>query len=166
MSRIDKRRGPRVRLPARMRQLARRLPWLRWALFAAAGFVAFLVDMIVLGIAVYGLGVLPARARVVSILAAASVAWYGNRRFTFADTSTRRRWAQWLRYLAVNCVNMAINYGSYAVLVVHTDVGGEHPLLAVLPGALAGLWVNYLLASRLVFAQAAAKPLLRLSQDR
>lgn len=141
----------RLHWRGRLRRWSRRAPWLRWALFAAAGLVAFGVDMSVLAALVYGLDVLPAHARLVSILAAASAAWYCNRRFTFADTSVRRRWAQWLRYLAVNTVNVVINYGSYAGLVMWTDLGREHPLLAVLPGALAGLWVNYLLASRLVF---------------
>lgn len=154
MNRLDDTRKTRARFPARLRQLARRLPWLRWILFAAAGFLAFIVDMTVLAIAVYGLGVGPALARIPSILAAASAAWYCNRRFTFADTSSRRRWAQWLRYLGVNCVNMTINYASYALLVVHTAFGREHPLLAVWPGAIVGLWVNYLLASRLVFVDA------------
>ena len=62
------------------------------------------------------------------------------------------------KMLVINMVNVAINYGSYAGLVLHTDVGATHPLLTVVPGALAGLCVNYLLASRWVF-ETPAQPL-------
>lgn len=123
----------------------------RWLTFCAAGLVAFGVDMSVLGALVHGLGVGPARARLVSIPLAASTAWFINRRLTFASGDNPARWRQWLRYLAVNMVNVTVNYGCYLGLVSLTAAGAAHPLASVVPGALIGLWINYRLAGRWVF---------------
>lgn len=123
----------------------------RWLAFGAAGLMAFGVDMGVLGVLVHGLGMAPLRGRLVSIPLAASTAWFMNRRFTFVSGDERARWQQWLRYLAVNMVNVVVNYGCYLGLVSATAIGAAHPLASVVPGALVGLWGNYLLAGRWVF---------------
>ncbi|WP_109993182.1 GtrA family protein [Salinisphaera sp. LB1] len=123
----------------------------RWLSFALAGLTAFGVDMSVLGMLVHGLEMAPLRARLISIPLAASTAWLINRRFTFVSGDDRARWHQWLRYLAVNTVNVIVNYGCYLGLVSATAIGAAHPLLSVVPGALVGLWGNYLLAGRWVF---------------
>ncbi len=123
----------------------------RWLSFAAAGLVAFAVDMGVLGVLVHGLGMVALRARLISIPLAASTAWLINRRFTFVSGDDRARWHQWLRYLAVNTINVSVNYGCYVALVSTTRLGAAHPLASVAPGALLGLWGNYLLAGRWVF---------------
>ncbi|MGB7755128.1 MAG: GtrA family protein [Salinisphaera sp.] len=123
----------------------------RWLSFGAAGMVAFGVDMGVLGVLVHGLGMVALRARLISIPMAASTAWMINRRFTFVSGDDRARWHQWLRYLAVNTINVSVNYGGYVGLVSATAIGAAHPLISVVPGALLGLWGNYLLAGRWVF---------------
>ncbi|MES1953954.1 GtrA family protein [Salinisphaera hydrothermalis] len=123
----------------------------RWLAFGAAGLIAFGVDMGALGALVHGLGMAPVKARLISIPLAASTAWLINRRFTFASGDDRARWHQWLRYLAVNTINVTVNFGCYLALVSATAVGAAHPLISVVPGALLGLAINYRLAGRWVF---------------
>ncbi|RJS93285.1 GtrA family protein [Salinisphaera sp. Q1T1-3] len=130
-------------------RLARRIH--RPALFAAVGGVAFGVDMTVLGGLVHGLGLAPAIARGLSILAALSVAWYINRRVTFAAAGGGGHLGEWLSYLAVNALGMGLNYGIYVAIVSLTRLGAAHPLLSVVPGGVLALGVNYGLASRLIF---------------
>lgn len=131
--------------------LRARMPWL---LFAAVGGIAFGVDMVVLAVGVYGLGLAPAHARLISIPIAASAAWIINRRITFPGQRRTRRLFEWLRYLLANTGNLAINYGGYAAIVTFTAVGAAHPLISIIPGAFTGLCLNYWLASRWVFNRA------------
>ena len=62
------------------------------------------------------------------------------------------RGAQWARYVVAMTAGAAVNYAVYA-LVLH--VLGQRALIApvaVAAGSLAGLGLNFLTASRLVFA--------------
>lgn len=123
----------------------------RWALFGTVGAVAFVVDMSVLGLGVYGFGLAPGHARLLSIPAATTLAWYLNRRLTFRRRGHAGPAREWLRYMTASTGNLAVNYFGYLALVSCTRVGAAHPLFSVLPGALAGLALNYWLVSRWVF---------------
>ena len=128
----------------------------RFLRFALVGTLGFAVDAGVLalllasGIAGFHTG------RCLSFLAAASFTWALNRRFTFADPggagASGTRGGQWARYVAAMTAGAALNYAVYA-LVLH--VLGYSVLLAplaVAAGSIAGLGLNFLSASRLVFA--------------
>lgn len=128
----------------------------RFLRFALVGTLGFAVDAGVLalllasGIAGFHTG------RCLSFLAAASFTWALNRRFTFADPEGKggsgTRGGQWARYVAAMTAGAALNYAVYA-LVLH--VLGYSVLLAplaVAAGSIAGLGLNFLSASRLVFA--------------
>lgn len=123
--------------------------------FGIVGVAGFAVDASVLAAALtLGAGVY--RGRVLSYVAAASCTWALNRRWTFRDR-TSGRVGQWARFLAVNALGGAVNYGVYALLV-HLHGGGSvaFPVFAVAVGSLCGLVFNFLLSKRLVFRQGTA----------
>jgi putative flippase GtrA len=59
--------------------------------------------------------------------------------------------AQWGRFLLVNLVGFAANYGTYAALLGTSPVVARHPVLGVAAGSLAGMMLNFALSRRLVF---------------
>ena len=120
--------------------------------FAAVGTVAFVVDTMVLYLALWvGLGLYA--GRVVSYLAAATFTWYGNRHITFVDArarARRRSAAEWLRFLLTNLVGGASTMRcTRGWSVIRTRA--EYPVLGVAAGAIAGLSVNFTLSKLLVF---------------
>jgi putative flippase GtrA len=120
--------------------------------FGAVGTAAFVVDTIVLYLALWaGLGFYA--GRVVSYLAAATFTWYGNRSITF-ETHARGApaiAAEWFKFLLTNLVGGAVNYAVYAALVSHSDFVRVYPVLGVAAGSLAGLSVNFTLSKFVVF---------------
>lgn len=119
--------------------------------FCVVGAVGFLVDIAVLYLLAPLLGWYFARAG--SFLAAASVTWWLNRRFTFALRRAHARqpvWLEYLQYLASMLVGGAVNYLVYASVIygVHLVFA---PVLGVSLGSVAGLIFNYLAARHFVF---------------
>lgn len=121
--------------------------------FTAVGAAAFLVDAGV----VEALTKLAAwnlyGARVVSYLAAATFAWWLNRRFTFgaSDDPMHREWA---KYLAANVAGGLVNYATYALLVFVSDGVRAWPWIGVAAGSAAGLLVNFAANKWYVFKRA------------
>lgn len=117
--------------------------------FAVVGAIGFVVDLGVLYLVAPALGWYG--GRVLSFLAAATVTWALNRRFTFAGrhsgASIRR---EYLRYLLTMLGGALVNYGAY-VLTLHWLGGPLAPALGVALGSGAGLAVNFLTARFLVF---------------
>jgi putative flippase GtrA len=117
--------------------------------FAVVGAIGFVVDLGVLYLVAPALGWYG--GRVLSFLAAATVTWALNRRFTFAGrysgASIRR---EYLRYLLTMLGGALVNYGAY-VLTLHWLGGPLAPALGVALGSCAGLAVNFLTARFLVF---------------
>ena len=118
--------------------------------FALVGGLAALVDMAVVealvatGGGLYG-------SRVVSYLAAATVAWWLNRRFTFYHRRSRGIAREWGRYLLANLVGGVVNYAVYAALVSSFQTFARYPFLAVAVGSLAGMLINFAMSQRFVF---------------
>jgi putative flippase GtrA len=119
--------------------------------FGVVGTVGFLVDSAVL-LAMMAAGLGPYGGRVVSYIAAASATFALNRAWTFR---TARRDApvasQWGRFLALNLVGFAANYGSYAALIATLPLVAAYPVLGVAAGSLAGMFINFGLSRRFVF---------------
>jgi putative flippase GtrA len=130
---------------------ARAATALQFLRFGVVGTIGFVVDTAVLyaGLAL-GLGLYWGRA--VSYVAAASGNWLLNRVWTFRGQGEGPMARQWARFLAVNLVGFACNYGTYALLVGFVPVVAAHPVLGVAAGSLAGMFVNFFLSRRLVFA--------------
>jgi len=124
----------------------------RFLRFCVAGTVGFVIDAGVLQALVGGLGMDPYVARVFSFLAAATTTWWINRRYTFETRAEVTR-SEWMKYVTLMLGGAAVNYGAYAVCIAFWGFARAHLWLAVAIGSVAGLGVNYLTSSRLVFRQ-------------
>ena len=126
-------------------KISRSLGW-----FVVAGSLAFLIDTGVLALLSNSLGVYG--ARIVSFWLAATLTWLINRHLSFAGRRpTASIIREYLQYLALmlggGCVNLAV-YSILAWRFAHT------PLLLILyvaAGTLAGMCINYLGMSRLLY---------------
>lgn len=116
--------------------------------FVVVGSLGFLVDAGVLQVLIFALGTNPYLARIFSFLGAASTTWWLNRHYTFSvrHAPSQREWG---RYLSLMILGAAINYGAYALCLVHIPRVSAQPWLGVAAGSLAGLWVNFLTSRRL-----------------
>jgi len=119
--------------------------------FGVVGTVGFLVDSAVL-LSMMALGLGPYGGRVVSYLAAASTTFALNRAWTFRDAGRERPVAtQWGRFILVNLVGFAANYGTYAALIATSSLVAENLVLGVAAGSIAGMFINFGLSRRFVF---------------
>lgn len=136
--------------------------WRQFFRYGLVGIVGFAVDASTLAIMLAaGAGALDGRA--VSYVVAGSCTWVLNRRWTFHDRSDRRA-RQWGRFLAVNTLGGAVNYGVYAFLVLHWhDSSTMFPIFAVAVGSLCGYVINFLLSKHVVFATTKTATNLRAS---
>lgn len=118
--------------------------------FCIVGAVAFVVDAGVVQTLVGWQGANPYLARVVSYLCAATTAWWLNRHYTFGagDDPMHHEWA---RYMVVNVGGGAVNYATYAALVMAFEIVRTQPWLGVAVGSVAGLVVNFGFNKWLVF---------------
>lgn len=122
----------------------------KFMLFAIAGGAGFVVDTAIL----YALkGVLgPYGARAISFVCAVATTWAINRSFAFKGQSANLPvWREFLHYFAAMILGGAVNYGVYAVLVALIPLVASQPVLGVAAGVAAGMFVNFLLADKLVF---------------
>ena len=119
--------------------------------FGVVGTVGFLVDSaVLLGMMALGLG--PYGGRVVSYLVAASTTFALNRAWTFRSTARDAPVAaQWGRFVALNMVGFAANYGTYAALIATMPLVAAYPVLGVAAGSVAGMFINFGLSRRYVF---------------
>jgi len=114
------------------------------------GVVAFLVNASLVELLAQALGC--AGAQIIAFPAAATTAWWLNRRYTFgaSDLALSR---EWLRYIAANAVGWLLNNATYGVMVFNLQLAQSHPFIAVAAGSLAGLTANFALSRRFVFRQ-------------
>jgi putative flippase GtrA len=124
--------------------------------FGIVGTLGFLVDWGTLELMLM-LGTGPYMGRVVSYVTAATSTFALNRAWTFRSrnaitTGKRSLGVQWGRFLTVNLVGFAANYGTYAALVASVALVEQHPVLGVAAGSLAGMFLNFGLSRRFVFS--------------
>jgi len=122
--------------------------------FGVIGCIGFLVDTLVLYIAIF-LGSGLYWGRVLSYLAAVTVTWALNRRFTFAQRNGGNALSEWAKFSVSQLSGATINLGAYAALVHASRYCAEHPVVAVGVGSIAGMTINYVVAHRYVFRPAA-----------
>ena len=126
--------------------------------FCAIGTLGFLVDLAVLYALAPLLGWMG--GRVASFLAAATLTWWFNRRFTFGAGAAPHKGStasQLARYLLLMLGGAAVNYGAYAATLLMVE-HPHAPALGVAIGSIAGLGINFLSARFLVFRRAAKRP--------
>ena len=117
--------------------------------FGTVGFGGFLVDTAVVyglrsRLGLYGAGL-------VSFVAAASFTWAVNRIWTFRGRGSGALWRQWLHFMAANALGFTLNRGAYFALVALVPLCTTYPVLAILAGVAAGMFVNFHLSRKLVF---------------
>ncbi|WP_211844572.1 GtrA family protein [Neoroseomonas eburnea] len=119
--------------------------------FGIVGTIGFVVDTAVLyGALALGGGLYLGRA--ISYVSAATTTWGLNRVWTFRGRGSGPVHRQWALFLVVNLVGFALNYGTYALLVSLVPLVAAHPVLGVAAGSIAGMFTNFALSRRLVFA--------------
>ncbi len=119
--------------------------------FGVVGVAGFLVDAGVLTAMLWA-GIGPYAGRVVSYLAAASTTFALNRAWTFRSAARDAPVAaQWGRFVLLNLIGFAANYGTYAALIAGTETVAAHPVIGVAAGSLAGMFLNFGLSRRYVF---------------
>ncbi|MCG7588461.1 GtrA family protein, partial [Photobacterium sp. OFAV2-7] len=127
--------------------------------------LGFIVDVSAMTLLSVVLQVIPARAG--AFWVAASFTWWCNRQFTFKEANKSAPLRQWFRFLLTACVGFIPNWGCYWALIRWVDdawitqLVGESglyfwPLVAMIPGILLGMVVNFSLASRWVYRPALA----------
>lgn len=122
--------------------------------FAAVGVIGFLVDATVVYLCVYGLGLGVISGRLVSFAVAVTVTWLLNRTFTF-DKSAHASWmGEWMSFVAANSLGFLVNYLTYLLTLKLLPDMLVSLLLAVAAGSISGLFVNFFLSKRYVFAGA------------
>lgn len=128
---------------------------LQFVRFGTVGAAGFVVDTATL-YAMLALGLGPYAGRAVSYIAAASFTWGANRVWTFRrEAAGTAAAAQWGRFVLLNLVGFALNYGTYAALVASVPVVSANPVIGVAAGSLAGMFANFALSRRYVFRAAA-----------
>lgn len=133
------------------------LPSRQFVRFGMVGVAGFVVDASVLHLVMRYLGAGHYVGRVISFLAAATVTWGLNRRFTFKDRTALPATTEWARFVAANSVGGVLNYAVYSLLVAMVPTVRAFPTLGVAAGSLAGLVANFALSKRLVFVPAARR---------
>jgi putative flippase GtrA len=137
-------------MPASLRESpARLIMAVQFIRFGIVGIFGLMVDTA----AVYGLrhalGLYG--AGLVAYLFAASSNWVFNRAWTFRGKGSGSAHRQWALFLLTNLAGFVLNRGTYAALVTFVPVAAEQPVIATAAGAIAGLFVNFDLARRVVF---------------
>ncbi len=125
--------------------------------FCAVGTVGFIVDAGVLQILAVLLGMNPYSSRVISFLAAATVTWLLNRRYTFSADQDARLHREWARYISINAFGGGLNYLTYALCVSRFALVHRYLFLGVAAGSAVGLLVNYTASKYLEFGSAGRK---------
>ena len=110
--------------------------------FCIAGAAAFVVDAGIAQALVSLAGWNAYAASGLSYLAAATAAWWLNRRFTFgASPAPAHR--EWATYLVVNASGGAVNVVVRYALIGAFDAVRAWPWIGVAAGSVAGLLVNF-----------------------
>lgn len=122
--------------------------------FCLAGCLGFLVDCSVLYLAAGPLRMGPYGGRIVSYLAAATVTWRLNRRYTFAAPARARpAYTEWLAYLYANALGGTANYLTYLLCIDNTGLARRHLVIGVAAGSIVGLACNFSASKWWVFAR-------------
>lgn len=122
--------------------------FLRFGTVGAAGFVVDTAMVYALrdSVGLYGAGV-------AAYLLAATFTWLFNRVWTFRGAHRGGIGRQWALFLLAQSLGFVVNRGVFAVLVTVSSLCAAHPVLAVFAGMLAGMFLNFAMARRFVFAQ-------------
>ncbi|MBL9011004.1 MAG: GtrA family protein [Alphaproteobacteria bacterium] len=134
--------------------IARLPPFFR---FAFVGTLGFGLDLAVLWASLNVLGLDRSSARLVCFAVVVTFTWAMNRQLTFPERRAHGPLPvlrEWAHFVTVNSVGLGVNYAVYAAMISFGTGLFASPYVAAGGGAIAGLFFNYLAASRLVFRTA------------
>lgn len=115
--------------------------------FLVVGGIAFVTNITALSLFV--LVMHPITAQFLAFPIVVLVAWWCNRRFTFAS---RQPWRPELgKYILANIAGWGVNNGVYVLLVLSSPFIATWPQIALVIGSLSGVGLNFILARKLVF---------------
>jgi putative flippase GtrA len=117
--------------------------------FAVVGLSGLPVDTAAVYICKTTLGIYAAGA--IAYLVAATWTFTFNRLWTFRNSSHGALWRQWLTFLGANLGGMALNRGTFFVLVTVSPICATYFIIPVAAGAIAGMFANFVASRRLVF---------------
>ncbi|MGC8492707.1 MAG: GtrA family protein [Syntrophobacteraceae bacterium] len=121
--------------------------------FGVSGTVGFLVDAGIVTLLTREVGMHPLPAQFYAFSIAVTTTWLINRNWTFAGRTSERWIHEWTRYVAANSLGALINNIVYATLVLTLSLFSNWPQLAVAAGSIAGMCVNFITSSQLVFVR-------------
>lgn len=80
--------------------------------FATVGAIAYVLDTVLFNVAHYGWGMHTLGAKVLSTVVTATIAFVGNRQWTWRDRPRRGLRGEYLRYFGFNTIGLVITLGS------------------------------------------------------
>ena len=126
----------------------------RLIFFLLVGAGGFVIDAGISTALVKLAGLSPFVARIPAFVAASMATFAGNRQFTFAERHAPLV-KGWLVYVSSTALGALLNYGVFCVAISLLRQTVWSVPLAIGLGSVAGLGVNYVCASTLVFKKAA-----------
>lgn len=133
--------------------LARLAPAVRGDLgrYLLTGGLGFCIDGGILQL-LTGLGWTPLGARAIGFPLAVTATWWLNRVWSFRSGRRASAGRQYVSYLLVQAVGLAINFSVFALLVATSDWLHAVPLVPLAIGAGLAMIATYLLSRYMVFA--------------
>jgi len=119
-------------------------------LFGLAGTIGFLVDVFLLYLLRWYLGLYFGRAFSFSV--STILTWAINRTFTYVGRrSTLVLHKEFISYFLLMLIGGLVNYFVYAACIVFSVTAHEFPFIAVAFGCIAGMSINFFTSKYLVF---------------
>src|SRR5262249_52372520 len=119
--------------------------------FGMIGFLGFFVDYVLFHLALDWLGFGHYGSAFFSFPFAATLRWAGNRFFTFRGKHEGSAHAQWMRFLTASACSLVLNRGTFSLLTATVPLVYTYPILGLMAGTGAGMFLNFFFAKKLVF---------------
>lgn len=121
-------------------------------LFAVGGVLGLVIDGGIVQLLVGVVGWNAYLARIPSFLVAATFTWWWSRHYTFAHRrSDRSAHAEWLHWMALMSLGAAVNYGTYALLLMNFSMFHQWPAVGAAIGSVVAAFVNFSAARSVLF---------------
>lgn len=122
--------------------------------FACVGGIGFIVDLssMILLSTLMPLFI----ARLLAFFFAVNSNWLLNRSFTFKAQQLKNDASllqEWSKFLCSSCFGAIPNLLCYWLLVTGLSLSGNSAIIAIIPGIIFGMLINYCLADRWVFSK-------------
>jgi len=127
---------------------------IKYLKFACVGGVGFIVDLSAM--IVFSTFMPLFTARLLSFFCAVNSNWLLNRNFTFKNKhldSDSGLFREWSKFFCSSCFGAIPNLLCYWLLVSGLSLTGSAAIIAIIPGIILGMLINYFLADRWVFSK-------------